>query len=85
MGYGINMPKHHDEEILDESKSEKELGKLPTLHLHVCVKAFFRSPASFIVVDFVDSVLIPLSISSFPQQVSHGSGIANILVYPRQL
>ena len=43
---------------------------------------FFRSPTPLSFVEyntFLSLELVPLTVGSFPQQVSHGSGISNIL------
>ena len=78
----IIIPKCHSEEILDQRKAENYLGKLKTLHLHVCVKALLGSSTSFIFINFnkLHSLgLVPPPVSTFPWQVSHGSRISNIL------
>ena len=52
------------------------------------IKAVFRSPLLFIFVDctkLLSPELVSLPVSSFPQQISHGSDISNILRSPRQL
>ena len=43
---------------------------------------FFRSPTPLNFVDYNTLLfleLVPLPVNSFPQQVSHGSGLSNIL------
>jgi hypothetical protein len=52
------------------------------------VKALFRSPTPFIFVNWKKLLslrLVPLPISSLARQLSQGSGISNILRYPRLL
>ena len=51
------------------------------------VKVLFRSPTPFSFVDcntLLSLGLVPLPIISFPQLISHGSGISNTLESPRQ-
>lgn len=51
------------------------------------VKALFRSPTPFIFVDcntLLALGLVPFPVSSLPWQVSHSSGISNILGSPKQ-
>ena len=43
--------REHIKEILDQSKTQNQLGKLQTLQLHSDVKVFFRSPTPFAFVD----------------------------------
>jgi hypothetical protein len=82
----ITIPKYHGEEILDQSKTENKLDKLQALHPMSEVKVLYRSPILFIFVNYNKLLplgLVPLPVSSFPQQLSHGSGICNILGYLR--
>ena len=51
------------------------------------VKMLFRSPRPFSFADcstLLSCGLVPLPVSSSPWQVSHNSGISNILGFPRQ-
>ena len=69
-------------------KGEKIIGKLQILQFHVwCQSDIQISNSFFIFVDcnkLLSPGLVPLPVSSFPQHVSHGSGIFNIFESPRQ-
>ena len=62
-----------------QSKTGNQLGKFQTLHLHGCQSSLQISNSFFIFVDCnkpLSSGLVPLPVSSFPQQIIHGSGIS---------
>ena len=72
-----------------QSKTGNQLGKLQTLPLHSwCQSSLQISKSFFIFVDcnkLLSPGLVPLPVSSFPQEIAHSSGIWNILESPRQL
>ena len=75
-----NVGREHSEEILDQSKTENQLGKLQTLNLHV----WCSTPFSFVgcnnvfLLGWLHSLLAPL-LSRYPRDGS------NILGYSRKL
>ena len=79
--------KEHSKEILDQSKTKNQFENSKLCISMSDVKMFFRSPTPFSFVDcntLLSLGLVPLPVSSSPWQVSHGSGISNILGSPRQ-
>lgn len=79
--------REYSEEILNQSKTENQQGELQILHLMCEVQEIFRSLAA---VSFGDCStllslgLVPQPVGSSPCQVSHDSGISNILEFPTQ-
>jgi hypothetical protein len=72
-----------------QNKTEKQLGKLQTLHLHVWSQCAHKISNSFFLFDGCNKLLspelAPLLLRSFSLQVSHDSDIINILRSPNLL
>ena len=72
-----------------QSKTGNQVGKLQLLHLHDwCQSGLQISNSFFIFVDcnkLLSPGLVPLPVSSLPQQIAHSYGISKILGSPRQL
>ena len=77
--------KEWSEKTLDQSKVEKQLGKLSSVSTYM---SDVRSQTPFIFI--TDNIflflfrLVRLPVNSFPPWISHDSGISNILGVPRQ-
>lgn len=87
----ITIPKgrkgEHRERIVHQNKIETQQDKLQMLHLHACYQMLFRSttPSTFVGHNRLLSLgVVPFSLISFPQQISHDSGISTILGSPIQ-
>jgi hypothetical protein len=83
----ITISKCHSGGILNQRKTKTSWANSKLCISMPDVKMVFRSPTPFSFVDCYTTLslcVVPHPISSFPWQISHSSGISNVLASPRQ-